>query len=500
MNGSSGDYAPITLKNITQNNSDQVGIIYGDVGTTEFKCSATSSLEKNEYVQIHHEVCGFVLGQVDGIERRTNLSIEKAQQMSNGDEVDIEETISAIISIIGYRDGRGLLQVPRTPFRAGEPVYRADERLIRDIIGLQDDIKTGAYIGLLSGHDIPVFMDINSIVQKHLSVLAKTGGGKSYVVGVLIEEFMKHNITVLILDPHGEFSALKKRGKDVTSTRKFGVHPRSYRDKVMEFSPDTNINKDAVPLKFTLRNLDPREILSLTNIRNVRTYLVMLRKTLDYLKSSGREYTIQDIIDVLEADKETPNGVLVDELEYLKDVDIFASKGTKMNELIVKGKTTIINLRGTPPDIQQLIVNRITTALFELRKTNAVPPMMLVVEESHNFCPQQGQVASSKIFKTIASEGRKFGLGLLIVTQRAAKVDKNVLSQCNTQIILKVTNPNDLKAITSSVEGLTSGMADEIQRLPIGVAIVMGGKISMPLIVEIRPRETMHGGESVRIL
>jgi hypothetical protein len=64
MNGSSGDYAPITLKNITQNNSDQVGIIYGDVGTTEFKCSATSSLEKNEYVQIHHEVCGFVLGQV----------------------------------------------------------------------------------------------------------------------------------------------------------------------------------------------------------------------------------------------------------------------------------------------------------------------------------------------------------------------------------------------------------------------------------------------------
>jgi len=166
----------------------------------------------------------------------------------------------------------------------------------------------------------------------------------------------------------------------------------------------------------------------------------------------------------------------------------------------VKGRTTIIDLKGTPPDIQELIVNRLCTALFELRKVNKLPPMMLVVEEAHNFCPQVGQVASSKVFRTIASEGRKFGLGLLIVTQRAAKVDKNVLSQCNTQIILKVTNPNDLKAISSSVEGLTPGMEEEIQRLPIGVAIVTGAGLQMPMMVEVRPRETRHGGESVKVI
>src|SRR5881275_3672792 len=108
--------------------------------------------------------------------------------------------------------------------------------------------------------------------------------------------------------------------------------------------------------------------------------------------------------------------------------------------------------------------------MFELRKLGRIPPMMLVVEEAHNFCPQVGQVASSKVFRTLASEGRKFGLGLVIITQRPAKVDKNVLSQCNTQLILKVTNPNDLKALASSVEGLTSESEDEIQRLPVGVA------------------------------
>jgi len=100
----------------------------------------------------------------------------------------------------------------------------------------------------------------------------------------------------------------------------------------------------------------------------------------------------------------------------------------------------------------------------------------------------------------LASEGRKFGLGLAIITQRAAKVDKNVLSQCNTQVILKVTNPNDLKAIIASVEGLTTSMAEEISRLPIGVAIMTGGGLEMPLMVEVRPRETRHGGESVKVI
>jgi hypothetical protein len=108
-------------------------------------------------------------------------------------------------------------------------------------------------------------------------------------------------------------------------------------------------------------------------------------------------------------------------------------------------------------------------------------------------------VQSSNIIRTIASEGRKFGLGLCVVSQRPAMVDKNVLSQCNTQIILKVTNPNDLKAIIASVEGLTTATVDEIQRLPVSVAIVIGGSIQVPIFVDVRVRETKHGGRPVDI-
>src|SRR5439155_1318692 len=290
--------------------------------------------------------------------RHTDLSLEKAQLLGSGEPVEIEEKMSATVAVVGYRDDRDLLQVPRTPFRAGAEVQHADEALIKKVLGLRDDRHHGAYVGLLAGHGIKVYLDINAMVQKHVSVLAKTGGGKSYITGVLIEELMKHHVTCVILDPHGEYASLAEKGKVAHGSERFDVDPRGYREVIQVFSPDVKVSPHARPLKFTLSNLDARDILSLTG------------------------------------------------------------GGGKLRQ-----------------------------HLTALRKVNKIPPLMLVVEEAHNFCPQVGQVASSKVFRTIASEGRKFGLGILIVTQRAAKVDKNVLSQCNTQIILKVTNPNDLKAI-----------------------------------------------------
>ncbi len=483
-----------------EDSQDCVGIIYGNVGTTSFRFRVNGRLERMEYVQTEHDNVGWVLGQVMSIERRTNLSLDKAQKISDGEEFDIQEKVRAEVEVIGYRDDRNLLQVPRTPFRAGSKVYRGSDSLIMDVVGLRDGTDTGAYLGLLMGHDIKVEMDINAMVQKHVSILAKTGGGKSFLCGTLIEELMKHDVTVLVIDPHGEYNSMKEKAKPMESKRDFGVTPRGYSDKIIEFATDTTVNKKAKPLTFTLANLEARELLGLTNINNVRSYISGLRKAIDMLKSAKKDYSIDDIVRVLDAEEENKYSTLIDELEYLNEIDIFADKGTRIDELIVKGKTTVINLKGTPPDIQELIVNRICTALFELRKIDEIPPLMLVVEEAHNYCPQQGKVASSKVFRSIASEGRKFGLGMTIITQRPAKVDKNVLSQCNTQMILKVTNPNDLRAITSSVEGLRSGMSDEIQRLPIGVALVMGGNIQMPLLVEVRPRESKHGGESVEIV
>ena len=117
----------------------------------------------------------------------------------------------------------------------------------------------------------------------------------------------------------------------------------------------------------------------------------------------------------------------------------------------------------------------------------------LSIGESENFISGVGGVLLYN------SEGRKFGLGLSIISQRPARIDKSVLSQTGTQIILKVTNPGDIKAIANSVEGLTSETEREIKNIPIGTAMITG-VVDLPLFVDIRPRMTKHGGEAVNMI
>jgi len=79
-------------------------------------------------------------------------------------------------------------------------------------------------------------------------------------------------------------------------------------------------------------------------------------------------------------------------------------------------------------------------------------------------------------------------------------VDKNVISQCNTQIILRVTNPNDLRALSKGIEGMSSELEEEIKRLPPGTAMLVGGDIEHPVTVKVRPRKSRHGGVSTPIV
>lgn len=115
----------------------------------------------------------------------------------------------------------------------------------------------------------------------------------------------------------------------------------------------------------------------------------------------------------------------------------------------------------------------------------------------HN-CPERsfGEAKSSAIIRQVAAEGRKFGLGLCLITQRPSRADKSAISQASTQIILKVTNPNDIKAISHSIEGITLHTEREIQNIPIGTALVTG-IVDLPLLVNIRLRMSKHGGEAV---
>ncbi len=479
---------------------EEVGRIFGDVGLGQFHLILVHPVERGDYLAVDDEMHGQVLCQLDDLKRKSDLEFERAGTLSPTDEAAVHQSLLGVARIVGYRDDQGVVKCPTVPFRPGARVFRAEEPLIAEVLGLKRRSNSGAYVGLLRNHNLRVELDINQLVQRHVSVLAKTGGGKSYLLGVMIEELLRHKVTCVIIDPHGEYGSLRTPAEKNSRQARFGVESQGFARQVQEYSPDVSLNPSAKPLTFSLRHSDPRDLLVFMGLTNVKTFLGPLKQLLEQVAAANPDYTVRDLVRAAELSEGAIMETLHERLEYVEESKLLGPVGTSLNDLVQKGSATLVNLRGIAPDVQELVVARLASTLFDNRKKDKIPPLFLVIEEAHNFAPQQGTATCSRILKNIASEGRKFGLGLCVVTQRAARIDKSVLSQCNTQLILQVTNPLDLKAIAQSIEGLTDGMTEMIQSLPVGTALITGGGYHTPLFCEIRPRATRHGGESVQIV
>ena len=176
----------------------KLGEIIGKTSTNFFKFKCDVEVKKFEYVTVTHNN-NQILSQITELERNS-------------------EQLTAFCQVIGYKDENNKFQKVKVPFLISASVYLATDDYIKQIIKLQDQ-DNGAYVGKLEGKDIDVFLDINRLISKHLSVLAKSGSGKSYCVGVILEEIIQRGIPLLIIDPHGEYNTLKspnddKRGLD----------------------------------------------------------------------------------------------------------------------------------------------------------------------------------------------------------------------------------------------------------------------------------------------
>jgi len=456
-----------------------LGKITGRTSTTEFKFSVDNEANKFEYVQVLDKAENYVLCQIIEIEKDHSKGI-------------------AYCNIIGYRDKADRLRGLRSPLEPGTEVLYADDKFVKKILGLGKS-KNSAFIGNLEGRKkLHVFLDLNKLLTKHVAILAKTGAGKSYVAGVLLEELLENKIPIVIIDPHGEYSTLKNpNDSDKDRLKKFDIKPKGYLNQIQNFSPDTQINSECKPLKLSNKDLSPSELIHMMPAKLSNAQLSVLYSA---LKNLGNKADFDDLLLELENEDSSVKWTLINILEYVKKLDLFSNAPTPLFELVKPGKASIINLKGVNPDIQEVVVYKLVKDLFTERKKGNIPPFFLVVEEGHNFIPERsyGETKSSGVLRQIFSEGRKFGLGVCLVSQRPSRVEKNALSQVNTQIILKVTNPNDIKAIGRSVEGITSETEKEIKNIPIGTALVTG-VVDMPIFVRVRPRRSKHGGAAIKI-
>jgi DNA helicase HerA-like ATPase len=135
----------------------------------------------------------------------------------------------------------------------------------------------------------------------------------------------------------------------------------------------------------------------------------------------------------------------------------------------------------------------IANRIFNERRNKSIPPTVLVLEEAHNFIPQTAskeESISKSVFRTIAREGRKFGCSLCLISQRPVRLDTTVLSQCNTHLYLRITNPYDLDYIKQSAEGLSSDSVGMITSLRVGEALLAGEAVNAPTFFKVRERNS----------
>lgn len=460
----------------------ELGTVEGSVNTESFRFEAHRDVEKFDFVTVkaNTDEAEWLLAQIDEVEKKP---------VSDSEKVDSGYKTVASAYIIGYRY-KGMLKKPRSVIEPDSIVYYADQSLISKVLGLDEN---GLYMGhLITNPDINIYMDPEEL-YKHIAVLAKTGYGKSYTVGVMIEELLEKDYPIVIIDPHGEYSSIGLPSDELTEEQKemFKIQAKGY--PVKEFSPNTDLNKNAEKLSFSSKNLSAKEIQQIVPTTLTNSQLGVLYTALKDLKKRD-VYTFEDVIDKCMDQDSKAKWNLINILETVNDAGIFSPEPTGLKNIIRRGQATVINLRAVDPENQEIVVFKLAKEMFEMRKRGELEPFIMVLEEAHNFVPEKGmgKAICSDILRKVASEGRKFGLGMGVISQRPANVAKNILSQCNTQLILRVTNPNDLKAISRSFEGITSSVKNSITGLQTGVGLILGKE--QPILTNIRPRRSKHGG------
>ncbi len=412
---------------------------------------------------------------------------------------------------------------PRIPPDPGDPIYLASSETLAEMLSPRRSQENGsAQIGSLLTRDpneVPIVLSVKDVVSTHLAILASTGSGKSYTAGVFIEELMQsyNRASVLIVDPHGEYHTLSS----IQGSEKFSSAD-GYTPEVKIFTPDK------IKVRFsTLTEADVKYLLPEgTSDKMLHFLRQAFRSLTDKLKAEGRRdylYSYYDLRDEVQKqqygkdDKDAGDGGNVSSIQGLlwrldsrfdRNDGIFsASEHIELQELYKPGRCTILQLSDIEQNEQQVIVGtllrrinkaRVMTTRKETdRGENFIDyPVFTLIEEAHRFAPAGASVVSTNVLKQILAEGRKFGVGIGLITQRPGKLDQDVLSQCMTQIIMRIVNPIDQQTVAQSVEGAGRAMLAELPALTKGQAIISGVGINTPVMCRIRPRITAHGGET----
>lgn len=375
------------------------------------------------------------------------------------------------------------LQRVKYPISPGNFVHKCRSSIVEKFLGL-DKTKSGLYLGdIRSGNgntEIPLIIDPEKLFHKHLAILAISGAGKSYATSILLEEllirpFEKGRLPVIIIDPHGEY---KQFSSLLDQPSLASVYPGKH----------LSIQTDSLK-SWNFKEFAPE--ISSVQVREID-------KILQVLRADQGSYSFKDLIDKISSDESIPSRTkesLLGWLYGLQKTKIFGINAYPDLEDIVKpGKISIFDLS----DIQSLRIKQIICAylakkMLFLRRQKKISPFLLIIEEAHQFCPENGLTISKGILETIAREGRKFFASLCLISQRPVNLSSTALSQCNTHLIMRIRNPYDLDYIGRLSEGIDRETQKMLPDLEVGEGILVGEAVNYPVLFKVRKKKLNLG-------
>lgn len=454
------------------------------------------------------------------------------------------EMVTAVCQVLGAEPATGgkggKLDQLRYPAQPATSAYRPkSEHIARVVLGELEQKKDRALdIATLSNRrEVDVKVDGHAIVTRHLAILAMTGAGKSWTARRIIEELAKKNYPIVIFDPHGDYTGLA----DVPELKS---RVRRYYAQFPIFEQDsetvaTVVEALAWKLANTHRSLfddlfngastfisgSPDELKErktwlseyLGN-ENIAKYglspnLFFLADFTQAVVQAGKkqEAVAQNQIvewsrrEQLRITKQTatwleslPNNLRT-AAKRLYQMEVVSRKVAKTTDplptdrtdLVRYGGISIVALAGYTGDFQATIYSLVADSIFNARVDESLRlPVLLLLEEAHNFVPGKANTPAEErsiaITKQIAQEGRKFKVGLILISQRPSRLDETTLSQCNSYIIMRLVNPADQNFVRKVVESLGEDDAKMLPNLDVGEALLSGQLINFPVLVKIK--------------
>lgn len=513
-----------------------VGTVVGNAGTTEFTFILRHNQARmGDIVALNMEVPAgtgtgsrriAVWARITDI-RRFNpfFPFEAAQELA-GENISLEDTVlsgtrdqlEAVALILGATSETEFLKLfPLTyPVKPASTVYHPPAEAVRQLlVGGRDDGKQVMIGNLIAREDVDVTLTAARLVSRHLAILAMTGGGKTVAARRIIRELIGHGYPLVILDPHGDYIGLSKCQHLLAEEAPGSTIKLFYPELLIQQDGEALITKLIAQMTSGLTEPQLSYLTALydrkqaQNAEAALAYINRLlvqtdadiqgnsppagagtgnwRGTVGAVRRSLR--IVQDKLKRMERTSEQMRAS-----SKLRDFDwkSLPNPFSQPEEIVRPRQVSILYLGGYDHVTQCSIAAITLEALFEFRAnlTDRIAPFFTVIEEAHTFIPSAREgtqdAVSLPVVRRIITEGRKFGTGLMLISQRPSRLDETIVSQCNSFLILRLVNPRDQTFVRSIMENLTESDSRMIPGFGPGQGIVSGQVVRFPLAVQVK--------------